>query len=277
MFGHRIVSTLKPMDLEHYQQRRTEAGRAAATIDMELSIAKTMINQAFDNDLVNGSTVKAFRVVRRKLKKSGNVRRRTLSIAEYLRLQQAAPPHLKAILIAAYNTGMRLGELRTLQRRHIDRQTDLIRLPADMTKEGRGKVVPINHYVRKILDELPRALHHDFVFTYQGEPIKSEGGLKKSFRTACLKSGLTCGRDVEGGLIFHDIRRSVKTNMVNAGVDHVHRDLMLGHSLKGMDVHYMAPSEEDLQQAMAKYAAWLDSQIQGVDQNVDQTSSRPPK
>jgi len=30
-------------------------------------------------------------------------------------------------------------------------------------------------------------------------------------------------------------------------------------------------------QAMAKYTAWLDSQMQGVDQNVDQTSSHPPK
>ena len=117
---------------------------------MEISIAKTMINRAFDNDLVNGSTVKAFRVVRRKLKKSGNARRRTLSIGEYLKLTTAAPPHLKAILIAAYNTGMRSGELRTLRWRHIDRQADLIRLPADMTKEGRGKVVPINHHVRKV-------------------------------------------------------------------------------------------------------------------------------
>jgi hypothetical protein len=78
------------------------------------------------------------------------------------------------------------------------------------------------------------------------------------------------GRDLEGGLIFHDIRRTVKTNMVNAGVDHVHRNLMLGYSLKGMDVHYMAPSEDDLVLAMARYTAWLDGQMQSVDQDVDQ-------
>jgi integrase len=108
MFGSRIVSTIKPMDLEQYQHQRAEAGRAAATIDMEISVSKTMINRAFDNDLVNGSTVKAFRRVRRKLKKAANARRRTLTVAEYLRLLQAAPPHLKAILTVAYNTGMRL-------------------------------------------------------------------------------------------------------------------------------------------------------------------------
>jgi ornithine carbamoyltransferase len=85
--------------------------------------------------------------------------------------------------------------------------------------------------------------------------------------------GLTMAGTCSGGLIFHDLRRTVKTNMVNAGVDQVHRDIILGHSLHGMDVHYMAPSEDDLRRAMARYTEWLDSQLnlQSVDQNVDQT------
>ena len=33
----RIVSTSKPMDLEEYQEKREEEGRAPATIDMEIS------------------------------------------------------------------------------------------------------------------------------------------------------------------------------------------------------------------------------------------------
>ena len=59
-FGERIVSTLKPLDLEDYQEKREEEGRAPATIDMEISLMKTMITKAFDNDLVDGRTVKAF-------------------------------------------------------------------------------------------------------------------------------------------------------------------------------------------------------------------------
>jgi hypothetical protein len=30
------------------------------------------------------------------------------------------------------------------------------------------------------------------------------------------------------------------------------------------DVHYMAPSEEDLHRAMSKYTAWIDVQLQSV-------------
>jgi len=58
-------------------------------------------------------------------------------------------------------------------------------------------------------------------------------------------------------------------------VDKVHRDLILGHSLQGMDAHCMAPSEEDLHRAMARYTEWLDSQLaqKDTDQTVDQTST----
>ena len=49
--------------------------------------------------------------------------------------------------------------------------------------------------------------------------------------------------------------------MLNAGVDKVHRDTILGHSLQGMDVHYLVPYEDVLKQAMGKYSRWLDEQL----------------
>jgi len=273
-FGDRIVSSLKPVDLENYQHKRLEAGRTPATVDMELTIAKTMVLKAFDNDLVDGRTVKIFRKVKRQLRKGANARRQTLSVAGYLRLIQEAPPHLRALIVLAFNTGMRLGELRALQWKHIDREAGFIRLPSALTKEGRAKTIPMNHYVREVLDRLPRSIHHGFVITYHGQPITNEGGCKKAFKGACARAGIACGRDVEGGIIFHDLRRTVKTNMVTAGVDHVHRDLILGHSLRGMDVHYMWPSENDLKMAMNRYTKWIEAQMESVDHPVDQMSTK---
>jgi len=273
VFGDRIVSSLNPLDLEDYQDKREADGRAPATIDMEISLVKTMATKAFDNDLVDGRTVKAFRTVKRKLKKAANARRRTLSIDEYLKLVEVAPPHLKAFLIVAFNTGMRMGELRALKWSHIDREKGVIRLTANLTKEARAKIVPMNHYVKRVLAGIIRTLRNDFVFTYLNEPIKTAGGLKNSFITACSKAGIPHGQNVPNGITFHDIRRTVKTNMLNAGVDKVHRDIILGHSLHGMDVHYMSPSEDDLHRAMARYTEWLDSQpnLHGVDHIVDQS------
>ena len=58
--------------------------------------------------------------------------------------------------------------------------------------------------------------------------------------------------------------------MLNAGVDKVHRDFILGHSLNGMDAHYISPSEKDLHRAMSKYTEWLDLNLAFSDQTSDQ-------
>ena len=165
------------------------------------------------------------------------------------------------MIIVAFNTGMRLGELRKLKWSYIDREAGVIRLPEDATKEKKAKIIPINHHVNKVLSEIPRALKHNFVFTHEGERIKSKNGIKRPFKTACKNAGISCGRKIPDGIIFHDIRRTVKTNMLNAGVDKVHRDMILGHSFQGMDVHYLVPDEEVLKQAMNKYTRWMDEQL----------------
>jgi len=52
--------------------------------------------------------------------------------------------------------------------------------------------------------------------------------------------------------------------MAQAGIDKVYRDTIMGHSLKGMDVHYIIPTDETLTSAMDKYTTWFDSQIEVV-------------
>jgi integrase len=272
VFGNRVVGTLKAVALENYQDDREAQGAAPATIDMEISIAKTMVNKGFDNDLIDGRTLKAFRRIKRKLKKGSNARERTLSTEEYLRLVEASQDHFEAILITAYNTGMRRGELLNLKWSDIDREKGFIRLSAEETKEGKPKSIPMNHFVREVLEGLPRHIHHDSVFTYKGEPIGHD--FRRSLRTACRKAGISISSEDSSGFTFHDVRRTVKTNMLRAGIDKALRDTLLGHSLKGMDEYYLKPSEEDLREAMDRYTEWLETQIteavEIVDQSVDQ-------
>jgi integrase len=77
------------------------------------------------------------------------------------------------------------------------------------------------------------------------------------------------GRKQENGITFHDIRRTVKTNMLKVNIDKVYRDIILGHSLTGMDSYYMAPTIDDLKNVMDRYTSWFDEQLKL--QNVDQT------
>jgi len=259
VFANQVAGSIKPLDLENYQDRREEEGAAPATIDLEIIIAGGMVRKAWDNDLVSDRPVKAFRKVKNKLKVGANARTRTLTIPEYIALVEMASDHIKALIIVGYNTGMRKGELLSLKWSHIDHRNSMIRLPAELTKEKKPKNIPINHHVKRVLDELPRHLHHDYIFTFKGEPIKRE--FRVGLKNACELAGIVYGQKAEGGFRFHDLRTTFKTNMLRAGVDKVYRDAIVGHSLRGMDAFYLKLSDNDLHSAMAKFTTWLDNEI----------------
>ena len=194
-------------------------------------------------------------------KKGANARKRIVSIEEYLKLLDSATSHFRPVLIVAYHTGMRSGELQKLQWNHIDRKEMFIRLPAGVTKETREKNIPINHYVKSVLDALPRAVNNNYVFTNEGRHFSTKNRFANYFKGACKKAGLLYGRNVPNGMTLHDIRGTVKTNMLSAGMDKIYRDLILGHSLTGMDVYYLAPTEDTLRKEMERFTRWFDERL----------------
>jgi len=71
-----VVSQIKPAALENLQAKRKVEGKADATIDQEIGAARTVINKAFDNDLVGGDTLKVFKKVKKLLKRNSNARKK---------------------------------------------------------------------------------------------------------------------------------------------------------------------------------------------------------
>ncbi len=66
--------------------------------------------------------------------------------------------------------------------------------------------------------------------------------------------------------------------MVKAGIIDVYRDVTLGHTLIGMDRHYIQLKDANIIELMEKYSRWLIKEInkaeykrKSVDQNVDQS------
>jgi hypothetical protein len=105
VFGEFHLYEIKQVDLEEYQERRKEQNRADATIDMEIKYAQTAVTKAFDNDMVDGHCLKAFRRTKRLLEKGSNVRKILVTIYQYLKLINVASPHYRAVLIIAFNYG----------------------------------------------------------------------------------------------------------------------------------------------------------------------------
>ncbi len=154
---------------------------------------------------------------------------------------------------------MRAGEVFNLQWEHINRER------GDMVKEGREKHVPINHHVVEALEKVPQILFNDYVITYRGESINNHGGFQRGFKAACWRAKVPYGRKVDQGMTFHDLRRTVKTNMLKAGIDKVYRDTILGYSIQGMDRYYIVPTDKDFSKAMERYTQWVDLELKKGD------------
>ncbi len=263
-FGDRIVNTILPSEIENYQGKRKAEGKSDATIDQEVGAAKTVINKAFNNDMVGGDSLKRFKRVKKLLKAGANRRDKVLSIEEADALMEAAPAHIKPIVATAYHTGMRKGEILNLKWNRIDMQERTIRLTPKDTKSGRGRIIPISESLYPTLKALPKSIHHGEVFLFKGKPITDiRGGLRK----ACKGAEIPYGRSALNGFTFHDLRHTFNTDMRKAGVHESVIKKIMGHEDPGMFSRYNTIDLDDLKGGIERLDAFRSSVRQPVRQN----------
>jgi len=273
LFGNYIVSNLSPVDLEDYQVKRQKEGYSDSYVDAHIESAKNMVTKALDNDIIGGDCLKPFRKVKNLLRKGANARNKVLTYQEYKNLLDATPNHSKAIVVMGFWTGMRRGEILNLKWSRVDLSNRLIRLKPSDTKEGKSKNIPISNQLLTVLAKLPNRLRtaadDGFVFTYAGKPIRD---IRDGIKNACKKAEIPYGRFEQNGFIFHDLRRTAKTNARKSGVDKNVRMAWFGHSSgNDMDFRYDIVDEEDLIKAVDQMEAYLEgAYLKNVDHSVDQ-------
>ena len=87
------------------------------------------------------------------LERESNTRDRVLSRGEFDRLLAAAPAPLKPILLIAYYTGIRRGELLRLTWDRIDLKAGVIRLRLEDTKTQEGRIIPLTKELTQVLQQ----------------------------------------------------------------------------------------------------------------------------
>ena len=167
-----------------------------------------------------------------------------------------------------YWTGMREGEILNLTWDRVDLTDRLIRLTAEMTKEGRAKTVPISKTLRSVLMQLPDRGKNRYVFTYGKKPIKD---LWDGLKRACEKVDIAYGRFTDGGFIFHDLRRTFVTNARKAGVTSNVTNRITGHSNRAnINARYDQVDDADLLKAIDR----IEDYIESVSENVSEEQNR---
>jgi len=246
-FGKKPLNEIQGEDVETYRaQRRLRNGHmpSLGTINNDHIILKHVLSVAVRRGHleVNGAKKVA-------LPDPNNERDRVLTEDEWPRLYEAATPHLKPILVMAYQLGPRLGEILKLTWDRVDLQRAFIKLRTVDTKMKEPRLVPLTPAVRETLMDLAkvRSLTSNRVFLYKGKPIE---GIKSTFRTTTRKAGI---EDFK----FHDLRHCAATNLRRAGVDTVTAMKIVGHKSEKMHRRYNSVSEADLTKAASKINTYL--------------------
>jgi len=160
-FGRLVINQIKPSMLKNYQIKLEKQGLAPGTVDHRIGKVKTMINLAFDDDLVSADVYKTFKKIKKKVKRSKNspdIRDRILTPDEFQALMEHAHGYLKAVIATAYYAGMRKGEILNLTWDKVDLAARVIRLEAEDTKDNEKRTIPITNELYEILVSLPTRL-----------------------------------------------------------------------------------------------------------------------
>jgi integrase len=271
-FGRVLVQDIRPSQIENYQQKRLNQGKAPATVDREVGVVKTMIFRACDNDILGDRTRILFQKVKNVLKRNANARDIVLLPDRFEALLANSPSHLVGVIATAYYTGMRKGEILGLTWDKVDLENRFIRLDAADTKDKEPRLIPICDELHEILKRQPKALHHNHVFTYKGNPIATN--FKRSFATACKNAGIPHGRKVKDGITFHDLRHTFNTYMRKAGVAESVIMKITGHSTREMFDRYNTIDADDARDAMEMFEGYLNRNDPA---NVTQTVTQEAK
>jgi integrase len=261
-FGGRRLTAITPALVGQYRDwRRSTISRrkrpvSVATVNRELACLKRMFNVACKGLIVLKGWVPALNPIATvSLEREHNERDRVLSAEEFVLLYQAAEDWLKPMLLIAYYTGMRKGEIRTLRWDQLDLKTGMLRLKSGDTKTGEGRVVPLNQTLTTLLKSATRYLNCPWVFVnpaymdaWQDNPERVDPryhptSITHAFMRACQKA------DVRNAA-FHDLRHTFATNARRAGIDYFRIMAMTGHKTMAVFKRYNTVDEADLRDAM---------------------------
>lgn len=253
-FGHMLLDQILPGTIERYKTKRRLDGVEGPTINLELSLMKTIYNKAIDSE--------EYGIERNPVTKAGLVEvkhrrpRPPLKQEEISTLFKSAEFYgnsLPLFLKIALNTGMRKMETLSLCWDHVDFQKGTITVIPENSKSGKERTIPMNTLVEAALKTTKMASNSPFVFP-SPKTDSHIRNIKDVFKKACEKAGIK-------SLRIHDLRHTAASYIVNdCGLSIIEAMEILGHSRVEMTqlyVHDTYGSKDRKSRGMDKLGALI--------------------
>ena len=242
-FGRQKLVTITYEHLRSYRNSRLTTSthqskqRSLATVNREMAYLRRLLNIAERNSWISHNPFKKGDAL---IHVSDEIKReRILTREEETRLLNACVgyrAHIRPIVIAALDTGCRLGELLKLSWKDIDFESRIITIQAFNTKTMRERQVSITLRLMDELEILSSKAKSDSDLVFG---IKTE--VRQGFRNACIEAKLD-------GVRFHDLRHTHASRLDDLGFSLAKIGNQLGHTVLQTTLRYVNRDKAAIQQ-----------------------------
>lgn len=240
-FGELRAAALRTADVKAFIGWLKREGKQPATINRYLS----NLHRAFELGLEHDPPLAHKLPVIPWQDESGNVRQGMLSEADYARLKATLPAYAALALVIGYHTGMRQGEILSLQWSQVDLEGLRITLDAGQVKNRKARIVPIWGEMAAYLTMARACSKTRFVIEYNGVRVRRLKGVWKRAR-------LSLGIDI----LFHDLRRTALSRMEDAGIPRHLAMQASGHKTESAYRRYLIGTARDAERVRAALEIW---------------------
>ena len=259
-----VIRITKSLTEEFRRQRMARASIKDATVNRDLSVLRHILYWGVDEQLLAANPL-----ARMKMARERRTRRQILSIAEEEALLGIAKDHLRIMIIAALDTGMRRDEITSQRWEDIDFSRAVLSVTRSKTPEGESREIPLTRRLCELLLENRKS--EGTVVEFNGKPVRI---VKRAWQTALKNATIRHVR-------FHDLRHTFNTRLMEAGVMQEIRMALMGHSsggtVHGNYTHVEFPAKRE---AIRKLEQWVKEQQQikekdNASSKTDESESTP--
>jgi len=239
---------IRPLHLERIKKNMKDAGRAPRSIQYALAVVRQIFNHAIRNELYSGDNP----ATKVKKPKVDNKRVRFLNQAEAdLLLVELKDRSLKLhdMALISLHCGLRAGELFDLTWGCVDLDRESLVLMD--TKGSVNRTVYMTSEVKDVLSQMETGKPTDRVFPNRKGKRRNEAS--NAFGRAVTELGFNTGiEDRRHKVIFHTLRHTFASWLVQNGVDLYTVQKLMGHSTISMTERYAHLAPDNLKSAVKK-------------------------
>lgn len=274
-FGQKLLDDINALQIEKWRSERLSSGIKATTINRDIATLRSALSKAVEWDLIEShplSRLKSIKVdnspkirylttneeihlreiitLREKklclAREKANLWRRERNYSEKPLLHTLSfANYIRPMVLISLNTGIRKGELLSLQWENVSFPLSSITIEGTSAKSGKTRHIPLNNEALNTLKLWHQQSDNHTGLIFPNKIGKQLSDIKKAWASILRAAKIENFR-------WHDMRHHFASRLVMAGVDLNTVRELLGHSDIKMTLRYAHLAPEHKAQAVAK-------------------------